>query len=128
MAFHLERQKTASTPYILIDEEKGYMKITGRSFHENVIEFFNEINNWLDGFLKTDFGVFTFDCIMDYFNSSTVKVLLNLMMKMDSHVSDKNKVIINWISSSYNEIVIECGEDLQEGIKNLTFNIVINDD
>jgi len=128
MAFRLEKQKTASTPYILIDEEKGYMKITGRSFHENVIDFFREINDWLDGYLKTDFGTFTFDCIMDYFNSSTVKVLLNLMMKMDSHSSGSNKVIINWITSSYNEIVIECGEDLREEIKNLTFNMVVNED
>ena len=128
MAFYLEKQKTASTPYILIDEEKGYMKITGRSFHENVIETFNEINNWLNRYLETDFSVFTFDCMMDYLNSSTVKVLLNIMMDMDSHASDSKKIIINWITSSFNEIIIECGEDLQEYLKNLTFNMVITED
>ncbi|MCL2214941.1 MAG: DUF1987 domain-containing protein [Treponema sp.] len=128
MAFHLERQKTTSTPYILIDEEKGYMKISGRSFNENVMEFFSEINDWLDSYLDTDFGIFTFDCIMDYLNSSTVKVFSSLLAKMDNHVSDRKKIIINWITSSYNEIVIECGEDMREDVKNLTFNIVINEE
>ena len=124
MAFHLERQKTTSTPYVLIDEEKGYMKMEGRSFHENIIELFKEICDWLDNYLLSDFEVFTFDCAMDYFNSSTVKALLNMIMKMDRCASN-NKIIVNWITTKDNEIVIECGEDFREEIEVLTFNMII---
>jgi len=128
MAFHFERQKTTSTPYILINEQKSYLKIQGRSFHEDIVEFYKEINNWLDKYLLSDFGVFTFDCELDYLNSSTIKVLLNIIMKMDKSVTDKNKIVINWITTDINEIVIECGEDFKEEVANLTFNIVINND
>jgi len=126
MAFRLEKPKTTSTPYIFIDEEQGYMKIEGRSFHENIIEFFSDIDNWLDGYLLTNFGVFTFDCMMDYFNSSTVKALLNMISKMDKYSVNGNNVIVNWITMEGNEIIIEIGEDFKEDIQNLTFNMVVN--
>ena len=125
MAFYLEKQKTTSTPYVLVDEEKNYMRLEGRSFHENVVDFFMEINDWLDSYLGSDFGTFTFDCEMNYFNSSTAKLLLNLIMKMDKHASSQKKVIVNWISTESNDIVIECGEDFQEEVSRLEFNLVI---
>jgi len=126
MAFRMEKQKTTSTPYILIDEEKGYMKIEGRSFHENIIEFFTEVDKWLDSYLMTNFNTFIFDCVMDYFNSSTVKALLNMISKMDKYSVNGNNVIVNWITSEGNEIIIEIGEDFKEDIQNLNFNLVIN--
>lgn len=125
MSYKLEKQKTGSTPYILIDEENRYMKFEGESFHENVIEFYGEVGAWLGDFLRTDFGVFTFDCELKYFNSSTAKLLLNLLMEMDTHSINGNKVVVNWITTEDNEIITECGEDYQEEIENLEFNLVI---
>jgi len=125
MAFKLEREKTDLTPYVLIDEENNYMKIEGESFHENVISFFKEITEWLNGFLKTDFDSFTFDCQLKYFSSSTVKVLLNMLLDMDNSKNSK-KITVNWITAKNNKIIIECGEDFQEELKNIEFNFIIN--
>lgn len=125
MAYFLEKEKTGSTPYVLIDEEKGYMKFEGESFHENVIEFFGDINNWLSEYLETDFGKFTFDCELEYFNSSTAKLLLNIIFDIDEHTTEKNKTVINWITSGDNEIITECGEDFKEEVENTEFNIIV---
>jgi len=125
MTFHLETEKTTSTPYVLVDEKNGYMKLEGRCFHENVGVFFKEVNDWLDGYLATDFGTFTLDSAISYFNSSTMKLMLTMLQKMDRYASDENKIIVNWITTEDNVIMIECGEDFQEEIENLTFNIVI---
>lgn len=124
MAVFLEIQKTGSTPYILIDEEKRYMKFEGESFHENVIEFYREVGDWLEKFLKTEFECFTFDCELKYFNSSTAKLLLNMLMEMDEWSGTDKKVIVNWITTADNEIIIECGEDFQEEIEHLEFNLI----
>lgn len=124
MGYILEKEKTGSTPYILIDEEKGYMKFEGESFHENVIEFYHEIGEWVMQFLKTDFKKFTFDCELKYFNSSTAKLLFNMLLKMDEYSSENNKITVNWITSADNDIIIECGEDFEEEMENLTFNII----
>jgi hypothetical protein len=125
MAFRLEKEKTNSTPYVLVDEEKGYMKIDGRCFHENVVLLFKEINDWLDVYLKTDFGLFTFDSDIEYLNSSTLKLLNNLLLKMDEHSSEKNKIIVNWITIEDDDMMIECGEDFMEEMVNLEFNMVV---
>jgi hypothetical protein len=125
MAYHLEKEKTTSTPYVLVDEANGYMRFEGRSFHENVVAFYKDVNDWLDVYLDTDFNEFTFDFEMNYFNSSTSKLLHNMLMKLDKHSSDNKKVIVNWITTEDNDIIIECGEDFQEEINNLEFNMVI---
>jgi len=125
MAYRLEKERTTSTPYILIDEEKNYMRFEGRSFHENVVEFYRDVNNWLDAYLEKDFGAFTFDFEMNYFNSSTSKLLHNMLTKMDVRASDKKKVIVNWITTEDNDIIIECGEDFKEDFNNLNFNMII---
>ena len=125
MPFYLEKEKTESTPYALVDEEKKYIKLSGRSFHENTVEFFQPITKWLDAYLETDFGELTFDCAMDYFNSSTVKTVHNMLKKMDRHTSGANKVIVNWITTANNKIVIECGEDFQDDFDKLELNLVI---
>jgi len=124
MAYRLEKERATSTPYILIDEEKNYMKFEGRSFHESVADFFSGVNIWLDNYLETDFGVFTFDFEMNYFNSSTSKLLHNMLTKMDNSVTDKKKVVVNWITTADNDIIIECGEDFKEDFSKLEFNII----
>lgn len=125
MAFYFEKQKTGSTPYVLVDEEKSYMKFEGESFHENISAFFKEVNDWLDNHLESDFDTLTFDCEMEYFNSSTAKLLLNMLIDMDEHTSDNKKIIVNWITTEDNDIIIECGEDFQEEMEKLEFNLVI---
>ena len=125
MSFRLEHEKTDLTPYVLIDEEKGLMRFEGESYHENIFEFFKEIREWLTGYLKTDFDSFTFDCELKYFNSSTVKVLLGMLLEMDDSDNCEN-ITVNWITTKNNRIIIECGEDFEEDVENLTFNLIAN--
>ena len=125
MAYKLERKKTDLTPYVFICEESRIMKLEGESYHENVFEFFREIREWLTGYLKTDFDSFTFDCELKYFNSSTVKVLLGMLLEMDN-ADNCDKITVNWITTKNNRIIIECGEDFEEDLENLTFNLIAN--
>ena len=125
MAFHMEKQKTTSTPYILIDEAKGYMKMEGKSFPEKSGEFYSDVNRWLDRYLETDFGKFVFDFAMEYYNSSTLKIIMDMMLKMDECSVGNNKIIINWITAEDDDIAIESGEDMKEDMSNLEFNLVI---
>ena len=124
MAYRLEKEKTDMTPYVLIDEESGYMRLEGESYHDNVFEFYREISNWLSQFLKTDFTSFTWDCELSYFNSSTIKLLLNMLLDMDDSKNSKN-ITVNWITTKNNKIIIECGEDFQEDLKNLKFMLIM---
>jgi len=125
-SFKLEREKSDLTPYILIDEAECYMRFEGESYHENVIKFFKEIIDWLKVFLLKDFEQFTFDCELSYFSSATVKVLLNILLDMDNS-KNGGKITVNWICDKRNKIILECGEDFSEDLKNLKFKIIIKE-
>jgi len=45
---------------------------------------------------------------------------------MDDCAALGKNVTVNWITSEDNDIIIECGEDFEEELSNLTFNLVIN--
>ena len=125
MAYKLERERTKTSPYVLIDEEKGYMRFEGESYLEDIFGFFEEINRWLESYFSTDFSKLTFDCAMEYFNSSTTKVLYNMLRFMDSHAHGQ-KVVVNWIvADEDDDMLIECGEDYKEEMEHLEFHIVI---
>ena len=127
MSFYLELQKTISTPYVLVDESKGYIKMEGKSFPEKTVEFFSEINIRLDKYLKSDFGNLVFDFAMEYYNSSTLKIIMDMMLKMDKYSVGGNKITINWISAEDDDIAIESGEDIKEDMNNLEFNVIIDE-
>ena len=125
MSFKLIRERTKTTPYILIDEEMGYMRFEGESYLEDIVGFFKEINEWLQKHLTSDFKEFTFDCALEYFNSSTTKQIYNILRLMDMNAPGK-KVVVNWIvASEDDDMLIECGEDYKDDMENLTFNIDI---
>jgi len=125
MSFKLERERTKTTPYILIDEEKGYMRFEGESYFEDIVVFFKEINEWLQKHMASDFTEFTFDCALEYFNSSTTKQIYNILRLMDANAPGR-KVVVNWIvADEDDDMLIECGEDYRDDMGNLTFNIVV---
>ena len=127
MSFKLKRERTRTTPYVLIDEEKGYMRFEGESYLEDIVGFFKEINEWLKKYMTSDFTEFTFDCALEYFNSSTTKQIYNILRLMDVNAPGK-KVTDNWIvASEDDDMLIECGEDYKDDMENLTFNINIKE-
>jgi len=123
MPFKLERARTKTSPYVLIDEEKNYMRLEGESYFEDIVVFFAEINEWLQKYIVSGFTEFTFDCALEYFNSSTTKQIYNMLRLMDANAPGK-KITVNWIvAGEDDDMLIECGEDYRDDMENLTFNI-----
>ena len=125
MSYRLEIEKTKSSPYVLIDEEKGYIRLEGECYREDIPIFFLELNQWLDRYLSSDFAMLTFDCALSYFNSSSTKQIFNMLRLMDKKASGK-KVVVNWIvANPNNTVLIECGEDFKSDVTNIEFNLNI---
>ena len=125
MAFKLEKEKTKTTPYILIDEERKYMMFKGKSYLEEVVDFYGDVNDWLDRYFLSENAELTFDCDMKYFDSSTKKIICNMLHSMDKAASGGAKITVNWIVDETNEPMIENGEDFEEEMKHLTFKFII---
>ena len=124
MAFKLELPLTESTPYVLIDEAAGYIRFKGECYSENTIEFFKKTTDWLTKYLATDFANLTFDCELDYFNSSSSKLLYNMLKAMDEQAAKGKSITVNWYAQSGNDVIVEYGEDFKEEMTNLEFNML----
>lgn len=121
----IDIQKTISTPHMIIDEENNYLMLSGESFPENIVNFYEPLMTWIDDYLESDFATFTFDCSLVYFNSSTSKLLMNILNAMNEAAAHGKKVIVNWHSSKENDVIIECGEEFGEDFGDIQFNIII---
>ncbi len=100
---------TKNSPEIILSPD-GMIKIMGRSIHENVAEFFEPVEDWIEGYVEEPADVTCVDMNLEYFNSASAKVFIHLLEQV-KHVSLKNrKFIFNWYYEDGDEDILERGE------------------
>jgi len=105
----LKIPSTKNSPEIRLSPE-GLVKISGRSIHENVGEFYSDVETWLNEYIKSPADMTCVDMNLEYFNSASAKVFIHLLEKI-KHVTLKNKkYIINWYYEDGDEDILERGE------------------
>ncbi|MDM8561908.1 DUF1987 domain-containing protein [Candidatus Marithioploca araucensis] len=122
----LKIEATKCTPEVTFNAENNILDIKGDSYPENIAEFFSSVFTWLEEYLEQlKNQVFTINIELNYFNSSSSKLLLDLFERLDEEVEkfDKN-IIVNWIYDVDHDNIEEYGEEFQEDLKSLTFNLV----
>jgi len=122
---NLHIDKTSNTPYVRLDADTGKMEIKGRSVPENPLEFYTPLNDWLERFsAQAAERVLSMDVLLEYFNTSSSKCLLDVFKKMVFIQKMGAAVEINWWCEEFDDDMIEAGKDYQD-LLNLTFNIKI---
>jgi len=112
-----------NSPEIILSPE-GMIKIMGRSIHENVAEFFAPVEKWIVEYIETPAEITCVDMNLEYFNSASAKILIQLLQKI-SHVRLKDKkFIINWYYEEGDEDVLERGEYISS-VLNIPFNFIL---
>jgi len=98
-----------NSPEIVFSPE-GHLRISGRSIHENVAEFFAPVEKWIASYVEEPAAVTCVDMNLEYFNSASAKVFISLLEKI-KHVSLKNgKYVFNWYYEDGDEDIFERGE------------------
>ncbi len=123
---NLAIEATNQTPKVSFDAENHVLEFKGESYPENTALFIAPIFVWLKKYLE-QLGeqTFTVNVELTYFNSSTSKMLLNLFEQLEAEVEDNNKnIIVNWIYDAEDYNIEEFGEEFQEDLETLTFNLV----
>ena len=114
---------TKYSPEVVLNPQ-GFIKIKGRSIHENINDFFIPVEEWLVSYIKTPADVTCIDITLEYFNSASAKILIQLLQKI-SHVRLKDrKFIINWYYEEGDEDVLERGEYISS-VLNIPFNFIL---
>lgn len=111
------------SPAIRFDPESGELAIVGDSYPENAAAFYEPVFEWIEAFLATvgDRRV-TLNLQLTYINSSSSKIMLNLLDLLDETVQQGASIEVNWRYHAGNQTLLECGEEFAEDLEVLPFH------
>lgn len=121
-----------TTPKILFDPNKLYFEISGHSRPEDVRAFYKPVITWLKEFglaisnkeISPDITL-EFNFKMIYFNSSSAKFILDVLVEINKIHLGGSEAQINWFYDDGDDDMLEVGEDLSDMV-DFEFNYVVN--
>ncbi len=104
-------QGTDDTPNVILDKSKGKFELSGRSLPEDVNLFYQSILDWIDGYAEDPNEETEFDFKLEYFNTASSKIILDILLKFEEIVENGKKVKIIWHYHEEEEDMLEAGEE-----------------
>lgn len=118
-------EPTKYTPKITFLFEERILEISGESYPENTAEFYFPVINWLNEFFELKkIQPVTVNFIIQYFNSSSSKVFMDIFDLMDEKSKAGTKITVNWKYLEEDDNMLEYGEEFQEDVNHLQFNLI----
>jgi hypothetical protein len=102
---------TDDTPNVILDAENGIFEISGRSLPEDVAAFYEPILEWLDEYSENPNSKTVFDFKLEYFNTASSKLLLDVLLKLEDMCDDGKDVLVKWHYPDDDEDMQEAGEE-----------------
>jgi len=102
---------TDETPAVVLDAENGKYEFSGRSMPEDVTQFYNPILEWFEGYAENPKPSMDVVFKMDYFNTASSKMILDILLKLDEINEGDTVVKIKWCYKEDDEDMEEAGEE-----------------
>lgn len=109
------------TPKVTLDQDTGLIRFEGVSRPEDTIAFFDPITTWIEEYLKTPNKETIVEFALSYHNSSTAKIICQIMNMFEPIHNNGNNVTIKWYY--FDDDTREAGEDYMS-ILNIPFELI----
>ena len=106
-------QGSDDTPKVTLDtsSENPIFEISGRSLPEDVVAFYEPILEWLDEYAQSPLEKTVFNFKLEYFNTASSKLLLDVLLKLEDMYDDGNDILVKWHFPDDDEDMEEAGEE-----------------
>ena len=111
---------TEETPQVEFNTETSVYTISGRSLPEDATKFYDQLVDWVKAFCEKPKSEFALNINLDYFNSSSAKQLVELMILLEALDKKDCKVTIIWLYEEEDELMETRGKEI-ESIIDLPF-------
>ncbi|MBN2749149.1 MAG: DUF1987 domain-containing protein [Bacteroidales bacterium] len=108
---------TRETPEILLNKDKGIFEIKGKSLPEDVKEFYNPVLRWFENYLLNPNQQTVLKVKMDYFNTASSKMILEIFELLQELFDKGNEVAIEWYYMADDEDMEDAGQDYSDLVK-----------
>lgn len=119
-------KETSSSPSVVFDFDKNNFEINGCSRPEDVVAFYGQLIDWLAEIKnnitdelkeRTAKNPMIFKLRFDYFNSSSAKYILDMVILIDDLFKGGLNVKIEWQYKKEDEDMLETGQEFTDLIK-----------
>jgi len=107
-------EATESTPKIILDKENNTFEIVGKSFPEESRSFYAKVFEWLNQYEENPNEQTVFQFKMEYFNSASSLIILEIMNVLDKMYKTGKKVNILWNHLDTDDDMLEAGEEYSD--------------
>ena len=87
---------SSETPRIILDKEKNIMEMAGNSIPEDAQAFYDPILEWIDNYLTSPNPKTNFVFKLEYFNTASSKLILDILFRLKSLNDAGNDVTVRW--------------------------------
>jgi hypothetical protein len=107
----LKIEREPNTLKVVLDKENKIFLFEGRSLPENTVKFFEPVIQWLDEYKNEPSDETIVNMNFVYFNTSSAKLLLNVLRQFDVIHKSGHSVKIIWHYMSEDTDILEAGEE-----------------
>ncbi len=102
-------------PEIDFNAGTGVLNISGESYHEYTLEFYQPAFDWLNRFLQSPNQTIQLNFRMTYFNTSTSRRFLEIFDRLETYEKEQGgSVEVNWYYKANDVDMRDSGEEYSE--------------
>ncbi len=83
-------------PTVELNAKTGVLKLEGRSILENTVLFYEPVLKWIDNYIESPAKNTEFHMMLEYFNTSSSKFLMNIIDKLGNIKKNGGDVTVLW--------------------------------
>ncbi len=106
-------EKTKNSPEIILNKDNATFKISGRSIVEDPKEFYSPVYAWLEEYIKSPLNSTDFIIDLEYFNSSSARQIMEIIMLLEKIPETGKKVKVSWMYEAGDEMSKERGDEIK---------------
>ncbi len=115
---------TNKTPTVHLLADTGNFEISGKSIPENSFGFYQPLLTWLDEYAANPASKTEFKIMLEYFNTSSSKCLLDMFRKLEAiKKAGRSDIAILWHYEQDDEDMMEAGQDY-DSLVDLKFQLI----
>ncbi|MBI9068698.1 MAG: DUF1987 domain-containing protein [Salinivirgaceae bacterium] len=115
--------QTSDTAEVILDKNQGTFEFSGTSMPDNTKKFFEPIISWIASYIESPNEETIVNFKMKYFNTSSTKSLLDIMIQFKEIAKNGKMLIINWHFPSDDEDMLEAGQGFSKMVR-FPFNYI----
>jgi hypothetical protein len=98
-------------PFVHFKASTGNCELSGESFPEKTEDFYSRLTNWLNQYMEEVGGPIHFEITLSYFNTSSSKRILQIMIMLQEYAKKGGKVTAVW---NYEPEDLDLEEDIED--------------